>query len=225
MLSRPVPESKKTVIKINQPTCLKTLLEQNTKNILEKFSADEIIFFNKSISAVKKSIQLNNVLNVNDKAPDLNLQLVSGGQKKLSEYYSKTPVVLMWFWGNWSSYCDISFSAYKDVYSQIKKKHGELIIVTPEKNVNSIESLKNENIEIVVDTKNQTARKFGLVFAVPAGIKKFFGIKDEITQLPLPAVYIIDTQGVIRYAFLSSDLKHRADPLDVLNALKQINSR
>ena len=46
---------------------------------------------------------------------------------------------------------------------------------------------------------------------------------DESYELPLPATYVIDSQGVIQFAFAQEDYTLRAEPLDVLNAVKALN--
>ena len=218
MLSQPIPESEKEILKIEQANDLKTLLSQNTKDILRKTPVDKRESFNQAMIELKKSLKDNNILNVNDKAPDFRLM----GKKSLYDLLSEKNVVLMWHWGHWSSYCDISFSAYTKLISQIEKNEGKLIVITSE---NNLSLLKNDTIEVVVDQNNEIARKFGLVFNVPDGIRNFFSVKDEIKQLPLPAVYVIDRQGVIKYAFLDADLKHRAETLIILDALKKIYLR
>ena len=41
-------------------------------------------------------------------------------------------------------------------------------------------------------------------------------------QLPLAATYVIDKSGKITYAFLDADYKKRAEPADVVAAVKAI---
>lgn len=40
--------------------------------------------------------------------------------------------------------------------------------------------------------------------------------------LPLPARYIIDTSSVIRYARVEADYIHRPEPVETVEALKQL---
>jgi len=218
LLSQPIPESKKQVVGIEKPTDLKFFLDENTKDILRKIPADKRANFNSAMAKFKKSIQNNNILDVNDKASDFKLI------RKINLYnvLSEKNVVLMWYWGKWSSYCGISFSSYTKMISKIDTNEVKVIVITPETDLNL---LKNDDVEIIVDKNNEIARKFGLVFDVPAGIKDFFSIKNEVKQLPLPAVYVIDRQGVIRYAFADLDLKHRAEPTEILDVIKNITVR
>jgi peroxiredoxin len=41
-------------------------------------------------------------------------------------------------------------------------------------------------------------------------------------ELPLAATYVIDTGGVIRYAFLDADYTHRPEPQKILSVLHRL---
>ena len=78
------------------------------------------------------------------------------------------------------------------------------------------------------DKGNKTAHAFGVAYKVPAvvvdqikgrlDLNKYNG--DSSNELPLGATYVIDKQGVIRYAFVDADYRKRAEPSAVVAALK-----
>jgi len=81
---------------------------------------------------------------------------------------------------------------------------------------------------VVSDPGNAVARTYGLVFTVPEYIRPIyekFGIDlpaangEASFELPVPATYVIDKQGVIRWAHVDLDYTKRAEPADVLAAL------
>ena len=51
----------------------------------------------------------------------------------------------------------------------------------------------------------------------------FYEIHHESNELPLAASYVIDTDGVIRYAFLDVDYRNRAEPSDIVEVLNNLN--
>lgn len=72
------------------------------------------------------------------------------------------------------------------------------------------------------------ARKFGLVTVLPESLRpvfKNFGIDlpaangEDSFELPIPATYVIDKDGKIRWAHVSIDYTTRAEPSDVVKAL------
>jgi peroxiredoxin len=42
----------------------------------------------------------------------------------------------------------------------------------------------------------------------------------EVAEVPLPATYVIDQSGIVRFAFVSADFTRRADPDDVIEAVQ-----
>ena len=45
---------------------------------------------------------------------------------------------------------------------------------------------------------------------------------NDSMELPLAATYVIDTGGVIRYAFLDADYTQRADPDEVVSEVEKL---
>ncbi len=79
------------------------------------------------------------------------------------------------------------------------------------------------------DPGNRVAKKFGLVYKFPQDLKQVyleFGIDlekfngDNSWTLPIPARYIIDASGIIRYRESDPDYTIRPEPEDTIQALK-----
>ena len=86
---------------------------------------------------------------------------------------------------------------------------------------------------VLCDAGNQVARKFGLVFALPADLREFYlslGIDlarqngDGSWELPMPATYLIDRDGMIRDVFVNTDYVKRMEPDDMLAGLRSLKS-
>jgi len=84
---------------------------------------------------------------------------------------------------------------------------------------------------VLSDVGNKVARQFGLVFSLPERLRtlyKKFGADvaaangDESYELPLAATYVIDVDGIIRYAFVDTDYTKRLEPEEVVKVLKKI---
>jgi peroxiredoxin len=88
------------------------------------------------------------------------------------------------------------------------------------------------SIPILADQDNILAEKFGLVFTVPNKLREIylsFGIDlerhngDSSWQLPMPATYIIATDGIIHDASISADYTTRPEPEEILDKLDRLN--
>jgi peroxiredoxin len=84
---------------------------------------------------------------------------------------------------------------------------------------------------LLSDTGNKVAKTFGLAYTLPDDLRQLylkFGIDlekyngDETWTLPIPARYLIDQTGTIRYVKADPDYTVRPEPEDTLAALKEI---
>lgn len=172
-------------------------------------------------------------LNVQDTAPDFQLKNATGNLVSLHDYIVKGPVVLTWYRGGWCPYCNLTLRALQESLPAFQTKGASLLALTPELPDHSLSTLeKNElTFEVLSDIGNAVARRYGVVFKltneVAAAYQKGFDLHgvngDESDELPLAATYVIDQQGIIRYAFLDAEYRNRAEPADILAVLDQIS--
>ena len=87
--------------------------------------------------------------------------------------------------------------------------------------------------DVLGDPGNEIARRFGLVFQIPEELKRVYTAMkidlprydgDDSWQLPMPARFIIDREGIIRYADFDPDYTTRPDPEETLAALRNLGS-
>ena len=90
---------------------------------------------------------------------------------------------------------------------------------------------KKYTFDLLSDPGNKVAKTFGLVYTVPEDLQKIylqFGLDapkhngDDSWSLPMPARYIIDREGLVRYAEVSPDHTVRPEPEDTIAALKEL---
>ena len=114
-----------------------------------------------------------------------------------------------------------------------KTEGATLIALTPEVPDKSLSTKeKNElEFEVLSDLHNQIAREYGIVYnlipKLAASFQKGFDLHgyndDESNELPLAATYVIDREGVVRYAFMDAEYRNRAEPAEIIKVLKGLN--
>lgn len=122
--------------------------------------------------------------------------------------------------------------AYQQRLDEIESLGGTLIAITPELPDNSLStSEKNElRFRVLSDPHNGVAKSYGLVFELPETIhenyQKAFDLHafngDESGELPLAATYLIAPDGRVSWSFLDPDYRERAEPDDVIAALRAL---
>jgi peroxiredoxin len=87
--------------------------------------------------------------------------------------------------------------------------------------------------EVLSDSTTKAAQAFGLAFRVNEPTQKKlleYGIDIEDASgldhhiLPVPAVFIVDTDGIVRFDYVNPDYKVRIDPDELLEAARKVRS-
>ena len=89
----------------------------------------------------------------------------------------------------------------------------------------------NLTYPVLWDRSNRIASEFGLTFRLPRDLIELyrqFGIDlvrynaDDSWQLPMPARYIIDSQGIIRDSHVNPDYTRRPEPDEIPALLRML---
>ena len=126
---------------------------------------------------------------------------------------------------------------YQKILKQIHEAGAELVAVSPVTPDNSLDMAQKNALEfrVLSDQGNRVAREYGIVYKLPEGIRGLYSAggfidlakynNDDSMELPLAVTYIIDTDGVVKYAYLDADYRRRAETSDVLEALLGITDK
>jgi peroxiredoxin len=172
-------------------------------------------------------------LNVGAVAPDFSLPVATGAMISLSSLLIKGPVVLAFYRGGWCPYCSTELRALQAKLPEITAAGATLVAISPQTPDNSISTAEKFQLAFPVlsDQGNVVAESFGLVFSLPESLRELyrgFGYDlpavngDATFRLPLPATYVIDSNGVIAWRFADADYTKRAEPDDVIAILEAL---
>jgi peroxiredoxin len=169
---------------------------------------------------------------IGDLAIDGELTAWDGTKVKLSDEWEKQPVVLTWYRGGWCPYCNLQLQAMQKSLAELRGAGAKLIAISPElpENVKATAQTNRLTFLMLHDANNTLAKQYGIVFELPEVIKPMYRDRLQLGKvngsnelaLPLAATYVIDTKGRIRWAFLDSDYKKRAEPAEVVAAIKSL---
>ena len=188
--------------------------------------------YEKFISQLGNSGLLDQALQVGQQAKDFTLTNALGKSVNLFQLLEQGPVVLTWYRGGWCPYCNLTLHALQNDLPKIKDAGANLVALTPELPDKSLSTVEKHNLqfEVLTDLHNEVARSYGVVFGVPPQVMVYYNQGfdlhafngDSSNELPLAATYIIDSQRVIRYAYLNADYRSRAEPEELLAALQNL---
>lgn len=172
-------------------------------------------------------------LKVGEKISPFTLPNATGEMISSETLLAHGPLVIDFYRGGWCPYCNLELKALQDALADIEEQGAQLVAISPNIPDESLNSIEKHALayEVLSDIKNNVARQFGLVYVLDErlqGIYKEFGIdipamnNDESYEIPIPATYVIDKEGIVVSAFAEADYTKREEPSKVIETLKKI---
>ena len=163
-----------------------------------------------------------------DSLPHFHLEDTAGKMVGLSELLATGPLVLSLYRGSWCEFCKLELRAWQHMMPQIQARGAQLVAISPQLPRYSLAQRENLDLTypILHDAGNQWARRLGLVFEVEDDVRGFYRSAgfdltayngDHGWYLPVPATYVVSTDGRVAYAYIQSDHCRRAEPATVLD--------
>jgi peroxiredoxin len=175
-------------------------------------------------------------LRVGDTAPPFVLKDMDGKAVSSSDLLTHGPVVVSFFRGTWCPFCNAELKALNESRESFRRHGASLVAVTPQ-SAASADAYRREHaiaFPMLVDTNADVAETFGLAYSFPAYLsdlyRKVFGndlarVNASGTwRLPIPARYVIDTDGAIVSAEANPDYRFRPDPEATLTEVAALAS-
>ena len=172
-------------------------------------------------------------LKVGDTARDFILPDVHGEPVRLRGLLDAGPVVVVFYRGGWCPYCNLNLRGFQRRLAEFRELGARVVAISPQLPDNSLSTREKDELEFPVlsDVGNKVARQFGIVFQLSdelVALYRQFGHALEdfngatgSRELPVPATFLINGNGVIRLAHVDVDYTRRLDPDDVIEALKE----
>uniref|UniRef100_A0A942YEL7 thioredoxin-dependent peroxiredoxin n=1 Tax=Neobacillus citreus TaxID=2833578 RepID=A0A942YEL7_9BACI len=162
-------------------------------------------------------------LEVGAPAPDADLLTPSGSTTSLSATRDGAPAVLVFYRGAWCPYCNLTLRTYQqDLLPALEARGVRLVAVSPQTPEGSEQAIANGALAFPVlsDPDNVLAGRFGIVTAPSAEAREAhtalgFDVADSnadaTAAIPFPSVYVLDADGVVRFADVHVDYTTRTE--------------
>lgn len=208
-------------------------LADTKASVLSQIPEDSQAVMAQATADLKVSGLTSRSLSVGDRLPEISLPDVHGNIVNIQERLANGPVIIAFYRGQWCPYCNTELRVLQRYLPDFKAAGASLVAISPQTPDNSLSTTeKNElEYEVLSDVGNVVARELGLVFTLPESLRPIyenFGIDlpahngDCTFELPVPATYVVAQNGEIIYAFAEADYTQRAEPSDILAAVKSI---
>lgn len=163
--------------------------------------------------------------------PDVPLQTVQGRETTSRAALNGEPAVLVFFRGGWCPYCNRHLGNLRKIEAEVQALGYQLIAISPDSPASLRAGLEAHKAEytLLSDSSAAFIRALGIAFEVDAETReKYRGYGIDLEQasgqdhhlLPVPAVYVVNRDGVIQYRYANPDYKVRLDNQALLEQLR-----
>ena len=155
-----------------------------------------------------------------------------GHMISLDQLLARGPVAVTFHRGHWCPYCRININALVRAQREIAAAGGQIIAIMPEREEYAL-AMKSEAdapFPILADIDNGYAMSLNLVIWVGAEMEKALSERardlpkyqgNDAWMLPIPATFVVGTDGIITARFVDPDYRKRMDIDDMLAALRR----
>ena len=172
-----------------------------------------------------------NPLLISSEIPDVQLKNMNDEIVRLKELVSQKPSILVFYRGGWCPYCNRQLSDLNEIEEQLYEIGYQLLAISPDKPEKLRTTLdKNElGYTLLSDSPINVSKAFGIAFKVDQEtIDRYKSIGLDLEKdsgydhhlLPVPAVYIVNTDGIVKFNYVNPDYKERINGEVLLKAAR-----
>lgn len=152
--------------------------------------------------------------------PDVTLRTAEGDSVSLRERISRQPAVLIFYRGGWCPYCNRHLAELQRVESQLTEMGYQILAVSADR-PEMLRELRLDSVPrytLLSDASMKASRKFGLAFKVDEETVQRYrenGMDLEERSghdhhlLPVPAVFLVNPDGMITFQYVNPDYRTR----------------
>jgi protocatechuate 3,4-dioxygenase beta subunit/peroxiredoxin len=168
-----------------------------------------------------------------DRMPGFQLLSADGMMVDTAELLRQGPMVISFYRGGWCPYCNIELRSLQRLLPEIEALGASLVAISPEMPDRTAMAAKDNALTfpVLVDSGNAVARQFRLTHQIdPRVVGYQLGNGNDVAayngmdfaEVPLPATYVVGSDGFVRYAFVNADYTRRADPEVIVSVLRAL---
>lgn len=170
---------------------------------------------------------------VGQPAPRFEAPDALGQTIRLDDALARGPVVLSFYRGDWCPICNLELRALRDVLPAIEALGASVIAISPQGPDHSAPLVDALAIGFAVcsDLEQTIAAAYGVRFELTGPLREVYEQvdmpltaqnADGTWNLPVPATFVIDRDGIVRARHVDPDYRTRMEPAAILAAVEDL---
>src|SRR5215468_10641346 len=213
---------------------LREILAERRERIARYVPAETLALHARVIAELKAQAVAASSLAAGTRMPAFSLSDHNGRLVSSAELLDRGRLVACFFRGRWDPFCCGQMEAMNRALPEIEAAGASLVAISPQTVKQSFFMADQHGLRfpLLSDAGNAVARQFGLVYRVPEEQqaiyrRAFINLPctngDESWELPIPAAYVVDRDGTVRFAFADEDYAERAEPKDLVECQREMD--
>lgn len=168
---------------------------------------------------------------VGQSLPPITLTGADNKPFNLNKAIKQQPTLLVFYRGGWCPYCNTHLANLRKIEGDLKALGFQILAVSPDlpEFLQQTEDKQKLNYTLLSDSQMGAARALGIAFKVDKSTRtkyQEYGIDLEKNSgekhhlLPVPAAFILNTDGQVTFSFVAPDYTVRIDNEVLLAAAK-----
>jgi len=165
---------------------------------------------------------------ISEKVPDASLQSIEGESVSVAELLKGKKSVLLFYRGGWCPYCNAHLSAVGESEQEILALGYQIIAIAPDSPAQLKTTVEKQklNYKLYSDASGELMKAMGIAFKAPERYeKRLDNYSDGLNpgMLPVPSLFVVDTDGAIIFEYINPDYKHRISSEMLMAVLNQLD--
>ena len=150
-----------------------------------------------------------------------------------AELLESGPLVVTFFREGWCPCGMATLAALEEALPEIRSAGATLVAVTPDGGGCPPRAERGDcwHYEVLADAGNEVAVRFGITADPPEGYRALLAVAgiglaarhgDPAGFIPLPATFVVGSNGIVRNAWIDLDLPRRVEPSVIVDALRRV---
>lgn len=199
---------------------------------LMKLATLSILFFIVMTTSVFGQTNSISAIQVGDTVENFTAADSQGKLWILREALDSGPVVLIFYRGQWCPYCNRHLSEFQDSLATFSRLGVQIVAVSPERPEKLVRTIEKTDAEYTLlwDENYKLSDYFNLTFlpssTTRAMYNSFLGAdlynshSDTTGRLPIPATFIIGSDGIVKWLFVDENYKNRSSVTEIIQQLR-----
>lgn len=169
--------------------------------------------------------------------PEVNITAMDGSVKSMSDVVNGKKTVLFFYRGGWCPFCNTQMGQLQKVEKDLKKLGFQLIGVSTDTAQQLRDSVSKNTLsyQLFSDFKSEVSQAFGLAFFTSQKVTDRYVAKMDLKNplqknadgqerlvLPVPAIYVIDSKGLVQFSYVNPNFRVRLHESLLLKAAELV---